>query len=75
MKKFLAVFLSLVIFVIIIAPMSAVAEDSCNCDTEPIIYIRGCSPIYIDKGDPIESSGFFILVKNMVLNVFKILID
>ena len=52
MKKFLSVFLSLVIFAMIVAPMSAVASDSCNCDTEPIIYVRGRSPIYIDKDDP-----------------------
>ena len=52
LKKFLSVFLSLVIFAMIVAPMSAVASDSCNCDTEPIIYVRGRSPIYIDKDDP-----------------------
>ena len=52
MKKFLAVLLSLVIFAMIIAPMSAVAEDSCNCDTEPIIYVRGRSPILVNRDDP-----------------------
>ena len=52
MKKFLAVFMSLVIFVMIVAPMSAVAKDSCDCDTVPIIYVRGRSPVYIDKDDP-----------------------
>ena len=36
----------------IVAPMSAVAEDSCNCDTEPIIYVRGRAPILADRDDP-----------------------
>lgn len=52
MKKFLAVFLSLVIFVMIIAPMSAMAEDTCKCDTVPIIYVRGRATILTDKDDP-----------------------
>ena len=52
MKKFLAVFLSLVIFVMIIAPMSAMAEDACKCDTVPIIYVRGRATILTDKDDP-----------------------
>ncbi|HAS38004.1 MAG TPA: hypothetical protein DCS04_05255 [Ruminococcaceae bacterium] len=56
MKKFLAVFLTLVIFVMIVAPMSAVAEDSCNCDTEPIIYVRGRAPILVDRDDPNSQS-------------------
>ena len=56
MKKFLAVFMSLVIFVMIVAPMSAVAEDSCNCDTVPIIYIRGRAAILTDKDDPNSQS-------------------
>lgn len=36
----------------IVAPMSAVAEDSCNCADVPIIYVRGRSPILVDKYDP-----------------------
>ena len=52
MKKFLAVFLSLVIFVMVIAPISAIAKDTCDCDEVPIIYVRGRSPIYLDKDDP-----------------------
>lgn len=52
MKKFLAVFLSLVIFVMIIAPMSAMAEDACDCDEVPIIYVRGRATILTDKDDP-----------------------
>lgn len=56
MKKFLAVFLSLVIFVMIIAPMSAMAEDTCKCDTVPIIYVRGRATILTDKDDPNSQS-------------------
>ena len=41
----------MVIFAIIIAPMSAMAEDSCNCDTVPIIYVRGRSKIFTNKDD------------------------
>ena len=52
LKKFLAVFLSLVIFVMVIAPISAIAKDTCDCDEVPIIYVRGRSPIYLDKDDP-----------------------
>lgn len=56
MKKVLAVFISLVIFVLIIAPMSAVAENSCNCEYEPIIYVRGRASIAVDKDDPNSQS-------------------
>ena len=52
LKKFLAVFLSLVIFVMVIAPISAIAKDTCDCDEVQIIYVRGRSPIYLDKDDP-----------------------
>ena len=49
MKKILAVILSLTIFAMIAAPMSAMAEDSCGCDTVPIIYVRGRAKILKDK--------------------------
>lgn len=52
LKKFLAVFLSLVIFVMVIAPISAIAKDTCDCDEVPIIYVRGRSPVYLDRDDP-----------------------
>ncbi len=51
MKKFLAVFLSLVIFAMIIAPISVLADDSCKCDTEPIIYVRGRASIHVNRDD------------------------
>ena len=28
-----------------------------------------------DKGDPIESPGFFTLIKKLIVNVFKIIIE
>ena len=49
MKKILAVILSLTIFAMIAAPMSAMAEDRCSCDTVPIIYVRGRAKILKDK--------------------------
>ena len=59
MKKILAVILSLVIFALMAAPMSAMAEDSCGCDTVPIIYVRGRATIYLDKdGDPSDPNNY-----------------
>lgn len=52
LKKFLAVFLSLVIFVMAVAPASAMTGTSCDCDEVPIIYVRGRSPIRVDKDEP-----------------------
>ncbi len=73
MKKLLAVFMSLVIFVMIVAPMSAVAGDSCNCDTVPIIYVRGRSPIYLDKDDP-DSYEIPVFSKDFIKKAAKELV-
>ena len=73
MKKFLAVFLSLVIFAIIIAPMSAMAEDTCKCDTVPIIYVRGRATILTDKDDP-SSEALPYVPDGFVENALKELV-
>ena len=73
MKKFLAVFLSLVIFVIIIAPMNAMAEDTCKCDTVPIIYVRGRATILTDKDDP-SSEALPYVPDGFVENALKELV-
>ena len=73
MKKFLAVFLSLVIFTIIIAPMSAMAEDTCKCDTVPIIYVRGRATILTDKDDP-SSEALPYVPDGFVENALKELV-
>lgn len=48
-KKLIAVLMSLLLVFTILAPVSAVAQDVCECDEVPIIYVRGRASIHVDK--------------------------
>ncbi len=51
-RKILAAMLCIVLTLSVMAPMSAVAQEGCDCEYTPIVYVRGRTGIHVDKDKP-----------------------